>query len=692
MALPLAHAGPRSADDSSLPLIGAPASAYGPAVRSSHGHPNADDLAGLAERQREAGHLAKALHLSTRVRGYAPDNVQAIQTEVSTLSNMGAAYRAWRLAQRHASLFSRSDLDRLRADKAAADIRDALQERRRLDNHYRYAERNKPLRAVLPELDANLAAFPRGSHAYVRTQRDRLFLLRHLGRMQQVIAAYRQLRKEQGPQPPYVTIAAADAYLKQRHPHRADRLYTRVLKAHPGADVEIFIARYYALVDGERYGQAARLLKQISRDTPVWLYGGAHGARSPNWERVDVDQLRVMDAAYRNHEAIAGKRARALYEKAPANPDLINTYATILRWRGWPERASHVTALAAAYAPRAKATRLNIADDARDMGEYDLWHATIAPLALEFPEDTTVWRSEAEWKDRSHPSMSAHAVVGESNGNNLVSGNRDREFDVRLNSPWTRNGLRAYVLQSYRWGSFVGGNASFNRVGVGGEWQWARKHAWAELSNRQLTGDHVGVKLGWSQWLNDQWQYVLLGDTYSTETPLRAERAGLRGRLLQAQVNWRQSESRSASASAGVLDISDGNLRESFSANYSQRVQASARHITRASLSLGYDHNTQPGGPYYNPSDLGSVGVTLHHDWITWRAYDQSLTQNFEATVASEWQSGFGADPGYDLQYGHTWQLSRTWSMNYAIGWGSHVYDGSREHRFYGVFGISGVL
>lgn len=82
-----------------MPPFNAPASAYSPKVRSgSHGHPNADDLAGIAEQHRQKGHLSTALQLSLRVQTYAPDNVQAIQTEVSSLSNMGAAYLAYQLA------------------------------------------------------------------------------------------------------------------------------------------------------------------------------------------------------------------------------------------------------------------------------------------------------------------------------------------------------------------------------------------------------------------------------------------------------------------------------------------------------------------------------------------------------------------------------------------------------------------
>lgn len=677
-----------------IPPANAPAAAYGPAVRSGHGHPDADDLAGLAARLREQGDLAPALHLSTRVRGFSPGNVQAIQTEVSTLSNLGAARRAWQLARAHSSVFARADLDRLRADKVAADIRDALSERRRLERRFEYARRNEPLSAVLPELDAELAAFPAGSVARRRALRDRLFLLDQLGRSREAVTAWQGLRSEGGAQPPYVRAAAAHALYVRHHPHQAAALYAGIIEDDPGVDVDVFIGRYYALLDGEDYGDAGKLLARIARDTPVWLHRpGPHPGRSPNWERVEVDRLRVLDAAYRNRQAAAERRAWLLSVQAPFNTDLINTCATVLRWRGWPRRAAQETALAVAYAPRDKATRLNLADDARDLGQYDRWHAAIVPLAREFPHDTTVRDSLAAWDDRGRPSMSARLEVGRSHGNNVVSGTRDRELLLRLNSPWNAAGWRAFATHDYRWAAYDAGAASFNRVGVGAEWRWGRRHAWGRVSDRQLSGEHTGVQIGWSQWLGDYWHYLVSGDTHSVETPLRAERAGLRGRLLRGQLTWRASESRSASAGLDLLDISDGNLRQSWSADYSQRLQASAHHLTRAGVSLGYDRNSRPGGPYFNPANLVSAGLSVHHDWVTWRRYRHSLTQKFDLVLAAEHQSGYGsAAAGYELRYGHTWALSRTWTLDYALGWGSHVYDGAREYRLFGAFGISGVF
>lgn len=681
-------------DPAHLPLANAPASAYGPAVRPGKHHPNADDIAGLAERQRENGHPAAALQLATRVRSYAPDNLQAIQTEITSLAAMGAVDKAYAMALRPEAHIDTATLQRLRADRAAAHVREAIETRRRMEDHYHYAHRNDALIAALAELDGNLAAFPKDSAVYRRTEFDRIYVLNKLGRMSAVTQSYRQLKNENADIPPYIERVVADAYAVQHQPNKASRIYAKLLAAKKYPEVELAIAQYYALIDGEHYGRAAALLHKIDRSTPYVQNRSRPGKpRQPNPERTEVDQLKVMDASYRNHPALAEQRIRRLHEAAPGNVDLINTYATTVRWRGQPERAQKITELAAAYEPRSKDTRLNLADNARDLGRYDMWRRYIDALAVEFPDDTTVRRSAAELRDRKRPSMSVETRFGRSHGGgSQVTGSRDVQIESRFNSPWTDNGWRGYADYFYSYGSFPQGAARFSRPGIGAEWAWGRKHAWGLVSDDKFTGDKVGVALGWSQWIDDYWQYQLSVDTYSHETPLRAERAGYRGRLYQGAVTWRQDESRSASLGVGALDISDGNLRTMLSAQFTQRIQASAHHLTDASLSAYAEHNDRPGGAYFNPKSSESLGLTLKHDWITWRSYDRSFTQTFQVNVASDWQAHYGAAPSVDVQYGHSWDLSRTWSVHYGVGWSSHVYDGDREQRLYGVFGISGTF
>ncbi|WP_445512329.1 poly-beta-1,6 N-acetyl-D-glucosamine export porin PgaA [Salinicola sp. V024] len=676
-----------------LPAPDAPASAYGDDVRAGpSGQPNADDLAGIAERQRQQGHPATALRLTQRVLGYAPHNPQAIQTQISSLANLGAHRRAEQLRERYQPDWPQATQDRFEADVVTVAIRNGTQEQTRLERRHYYAMSDVELTRSLESLNANLARFPPASEASLRTRFDRLVVLRQLNRFEAVIDDYEALQRDAASVPTYAKSPVADAYLARRQPETAARLYREVIDASPQAPLSVRTGYYYALVESEDYAAATDLLQQMDADTPTWRSRpNSKASPVPNWERSEVDRLQVLDATYRHHEADALNQARGLYRQAPRNTDVINDLSTAQRSRGWCQQAQATAELAAAYAPSDQATRLNIAENAQDLENFPRWQHTIEPLAAQFPTDSAIRRNRLEWQDRQHFSVEGQGRLGRSHGGNAVNGSQDAEYQLRLNSPWSEGGYRAYVEHSYRWGDYEEGAERHDREGVGVERRWLRRHWWAGLSGEHFSDD-LGLELGWSQWLDDHWQYQLRTQTQSPETPLRAERDDLDGRLYQAQVTWRQNESRQATLTLGALDISDGNLRSDAAADLTQRIQASAHHQTRLIGSLSAEHNSQVDSDYYNPEDTHAVGLALEHDWLTWRRYHHSLTQNLSLAAASEWETGYGSAPGYDVTYGHTWQLTRTWSINYGVGWGQHDYEGEREERWLGQFGFEGVL
>lgn len=656
---------------------------------------NATDFAHMAYVYRRDTDAASALRMCARALRMAPQNRLAQQEQIYALELMGSANLAYQLASQHPGLLPLRQMDRLRASATATHIRNGIHQRGYLLDHHRLKERKLPLERALAELNNNIRRFENeGDKAQAQRSRfDRIVVLQELKRMPEAIKAYKAIGKPDREIPVYVRRAAGSAFLYLRHPQRAAVIYQGLIDENPGIDVQVYLGLYYALIECEDYDKALKLIDKLHKVTPAWRRPEPpRRDRVANWERLAVEHVWALDAAYRNREYLADKRLKSLYDRAPYNLDLLNTYATVLRWRGWPEKAAKLTALAQGYAPRNKDTRINVANDARDLGLYDVWGRKITKLRREFPHDTSIAKSNAYWLDRRDPSISSELIVGRSSGGNIVNGNRDRQWNSRLNSPWTHNGWRAYLEHKYLWANFDNGEDSYDRLGAGAEWEWGRKHFWTTVSDDRFTGKNVGVAAGWSQWLNDHWHYSLSADSYSTDTPLRAHQAGLRGRSYNAGINWRDSESRSAYANLGLLAISDGNKRTSFSTGFTQRLQSSAHHITAGSIDLFANHNSRPGGPYFNPEDSRSASLRLQHDWLTWRRYEHSLTQHFDASIGVDWQTGYGSARSYDLLYRHDWRLARTWELHYGLGWGSHVYDGNRENRVYAVVGFSGVF
>lgn len=659
------------------------------------------DLANMAYVYRRAGQPEMALSLTQQALHRSPDNPHVLRENIFALSDLGAAKLALARAQKHRQLFSPEFICQLQANVTSNDISEAVKDRRRLENLYRYKERNLPLEVTLAELDKNRQAFKPYPKLELQTRYDQIYVWRQLDLMKQAVRAFEALPQHPATAdatalksvPAYVRIAAADAYLYLKHPNKAARLYESVINENPGTDVEHYIALYYADIDGEHYAKAETLIEHLHKITPIW---SRKVAKAPNWERLDVDSLWAMDAAYRNNEGLSEQRLRTLSQAAPRNTGLLNLLATVERWRGWPEQSLQTTRMAEAYEPKSKDTRINLADNNRDLEHFSLWGQQINALYSDFPTDTSIQKSLAQWHDRSRPSITSEYTTGKSNGEsnkaNPVNGNRDQELQTRLNAPWTVNGWRAFIDQHYIWSSYDEGPLSYNRLGTGVEWRGDRKHFWAMVDNDQLTGNHVGLSAGWSQWLNDHWQYALSGSTYSLDTPLRAKEAGYSGKSVKGNLTWRQSESREAYLGLGLLSISDGNKRVDLGTGITQRLFASAHHITSGGIDLFAEHNSQPGGPYFNPANSESASVRLEHQWITWRHYERSFTQYFKVSTGYGWQADYGGSPTVDLFYEHKWKFSRTWDLHYGVGWGSNVYDGGRERRLYGLIGFGGVF
>ena len=657
----------------------------------------AEDLADMAYVLRRAGDPAGSLSLSEQalMRGGAVP--QALREEVFALSDLGAAGLAWDKARQHEALFSPEFRDRLRADATASRIRDARRERRRLDDLHRYGARNGPLIAVLRRIDADRVAFAHDPAQELRTRYERIAVLRDLGRMPEAVADFESLPQHPATAsaatlraiPPYVRQAAADAYAAVRRPHRAVALYEGLIQENPKADLAVFLSLYYAYLDCEQYASAERLLAHVRKITPTWI--GLHN-QDVNPERPDIERIWAMDPAYRNREPIAYQRMRALTDRAPASANLLNQQATLERRRGWPEQAQRTAQVAEGYDPGNKDTLLNLADDNRDLGRYAIWGAAITSLYQDFPDDTSIRKSMAQWTDRSEPSITSDYLIGNASGGSALVASREEELHTRLNSPWSSSGWRAFADQNYIWAQYPGAIASFNRAGVGVQWAGERRQASLMASQDQLTGHHPGIDADWSQWLSDQWEYSVSGSTYSLEMPVLAKTAGDSGKSISARVDWRQSESRSAYASATVVAISDGNRQVDTAVGMTQRIYGSAHAITTAGFDLATQNNSRQDSVYFDPTFFDSAEIRLEHQWITWRRYERLFTQDFRLLAGSTWEAGFGAAPTYDLRYEHQWQLSRTWSLQYGAGLNSTVYEGGRQRLVYGLLGFGGVF
>lgn len=529
---------------------------------------------------------------------------------------------------------------------------------------------------------------------YLRFHYDYLYALDFRGRAKAVLDNFTQLNIPLEKLPAYVRHAIADSYLAEQKPKQAELAYKTLLTEKNYPDMIVYSGLYYSYIEQEKYKEAEQLLAKVDHLIPTYKYSQAKGVdKTSHPDRDDYIVLKGMHLAYANHLEQAEKHFEKTVEQAPANESLINNLARVERWREKPLEAKKTISRLNGIDPIAKDTRINEMQNAQALGDIQTWRKTTQNLVQFYPEDSGVIKSRKELDDRNRATISHSTTWGQSKANNSDSvsgqnGLKDREMETRLNSPWIKDNYRLFAWHQDRYGEYNFGDVHNQRYGVGAEWQANRKALSAILS-QSTDGGQAGVRLDWSQWLNDHWQYQLQYNSQA-DIPLQAIDAGEDGQSYRAVLTWQKDESRQIGASYGLTDISDGNKQQEFSTFWRERLFAAPHHITYGTVRGFFGSNSQDQTAYFSPSSHYSAELNLSHDWVTWREYERSFKQHFEAGVGFYKQADYSTKPTYSLQYQHQWQLSRTWQLNYGIGWQYHPYDGHAEQHAYGIFGFEG--
>ena len=529
---------------------------------------------------------------------------------------------------------------------------------------------------------------------YLRFHYDYLYALDFRGRSRTVLDEFTKLNVPLEKLPAYVRHAIADSYLAERQPQQAELAFKTLLTEKNYSDMTVYTGLYYSYIEQEKYKQAEQLLNDVDRLIPTYKYSQAKGVdKSSHPDRDDYIALQGMHLAYANHLGQSEKHFQKQVDLAPANEGLINNLARVERWRDKPLQAKQTIARLNGLTPVAKDTRINQMQNAQALGNIPEWRKSTESLLQYYPEDSGVVKSRKELDDRDRATISHSTTWGQSKAekSDSVSGQnglKDREIETRINSPWIKDNYRLFAWHQDRYGEYRFGDVHDQRYGVGAEWQENRKALSAILS-QSTDGGQAGVRLDWSQWLNDHWQYQLQYDSQAN-IPLQAIDAGEDGQAYRAALTWQKDESRQIGASYGLTDISDGNKQQEFSTFWRERLFDAPHHITYGTVRGFYGSNSQDETAYFSPSNHYSAELNLSHDWVTWREYERSFKQHFEAGVGLYKQADYSARPTYSLQYQHQWQLSRTWQLNYGIGWQYHPYDGHDEQHTYCIFGFEG--
>jgi poly-beta-1,6 N-acetyl-D-glucosamine export porin PgaA len=559
-------------------------------------------------------------------------------------------------------------------DLAAQRIRDA----RQADT----IDRRKVLIDEALELLESAESHPAADSDVVRRSRfDRVVAFRVRESMEAAVSAFEALRAAGYEPPPYVQVAAADAYLSLREPEQAARLYEAVLASGPeglGAQQSLFWAR----LEQEDFTGAFEAIDGLVDHRQV-----APGSPLHRDARITA----AMGRGYANELESAMRRLESILDEHPESDAARRSLATIYRWRGWSRRALALMQPLLAQQPDETRNALLHAALLRDLGRFEEAGDLLEPLRDRHPEDRHVQRDYEDWLRRERWSLSAFGEYGESDGVQQF-GSRGRAWRMRLNAPWIGSYAQPYLRSEYSDATFPEGEAEYDRVGLGVDYRRGRHAVNLEFHRNRRGEDQAGATVGYDLAIDDHWSLAARYESFSTDVPLRARGQGLEGWKAEAALRWQASESLGLRLGVSRLGISDGNRRDAALLSFDHRLRVSAHHTTDGRVDLYGARASQPGGPYFNPERDASLTYQVRHDWLTWRRYENSFTQRFLAAAGGYWQDGFDAQGIGLARYEHLWQIGQDWFLHYGVGYSSRVYDGSRESRMDGQFWLRGVF
>lgn len=641
---------------------------------------------------RLAGRPTAALIASQRVLQQVPDHGEAYQHQVRALNDVGSISRALALVEARPALFPQDLHMYLRAQRAAQQVRWGEDEATNPSLHFQSTDRAlELLNDIAQELETTEQAGTEGkplaadsSENWLRNQRDRVLALRQRERMAEAVELFETLTQLDENIPIYTLAAAADAYLYERQPRKAQDLYRRILEQDQ-FNYNARVALYWALIESEQFSEATAHIDALAAEAPMFR------GTTPYWQKLYLDSTAAMARAMANQPAEAQQQLNALLVDAPASALIRRELATVYRWRGWPNLALEEARIALAYEPEEVSGQLLYSTLLYDLEQYSEAAEWIERLHLDYPGNLHVQRQYRTSRDRQRWGISTQVGYGDSSGFREY-GSYNWSMQTRLDAPWLNDHFRPYATHYYASARFPEDRGRYERSGIGIEWRKQRHHLYGE-AHRSLTGDsESGMTLGYDVNVGDYWSFATRHERSSTEVPLRARSEGLDGDLSEIAARWQADESFNVRLGLSRLSIRDGNTRNAGMFSVERRLFASAYHVTTGALDVYASRASREGGSYFNPVRDASVTIGLTHDWLTWRHYERSFTQNFGVYVGQYQQAGFGSAPIADLSYRHEWHLTRSMRLRYGVGLSTRVYDGNRERHFNGELGLEVLL
>jgi len=632
--------------------------------------------------EREALHTA-VLQRASRAHDLAPRKDYVTREYIDALQRAGLAEPALRMADSRPDLVDAAQRRRLQLDYAASLTRLAELPTRREQNRHQLADQAIALYdRWISEWEAQGGA---AADDALRARADRLHALHARSRMAEVVQGYAALRERAPAVPGHVLQDVASAYLYLRQPEDASVLYRASLENGSAAPADRSGSQsglYYALLEDERHEQAAFTLAQARKEQPVWRMVKGKPERLPNDLNLYLAQTAIQGDFYSGHTRRSARDMRALVMRAPNNTILRTALAEIQRGRLRPRAAERELKMAETLASRDDAVVAGQAYTALDLQEWGQARLLLDDAEGRSPESLTTQQLARRWAVHQKAELRIGADRGLAN-DSPIAGEGDLRVDAVLYSPPMGDNWRAFGGGGYGQGKFEEGNAHYRWLLAGVEWRGRDLTAEGEISTHSYgEGAKPGLRLSADHDLDDHWRIGASAALRTTETPLRALRAGIYANRFQVRARWRADDQHEWTLALTPSHFSDGNKRIEALVTGRRRIQTSPRLKTDLGMELSASRNTRRDTLYFNPrADLMAL-PTLRFTHLLYRRYENTLEQQLTLGAGLYAQRGHGAGAIGLIGYGLRHRANDVLDVGITMTGTSRPYDGRREREF----------
>lgn len=627
------------------------------------------------------GDHASAADVLQRLTALDPDDTSAKRDLAVVTNRMGAAPLAMEQLESIPDATRLPEWPDIALARGAMLIRWGTVDNTSSDPALRFAAADRALNENTRIIETLSRSDPPRPDALRRARFDRVLALRNRLRMREAASLYEALGEKYGAQiPPYVRVAAADAYLYLEQPQRARDLYLQARQESGEEDEAASLGLFYSYVECEQFDEAYALIGQLAERARKFDPTFRPAAVNPAHLRLRIVQ--AMSRSYGGQQAEAGAMLDDLQRAAPFNSELRANRARWMAARGWLRQARDEFIMLRSEDPNYPAAAVGIADTQLALNEYRSAEAGIAALTQDYPEDKGVQDLQRLWQLHNMRELTVESSFGRGSG--AVVGNRDHSVETFLYSAPFAYNYRAFARAYDAEADFDGGTAYRRRLGAGLEYRDRDYTIMGAVSAGIKDDTDAAIDLGLEWRPDDYWTAKATASTSADNIPLRARSQGVTARGAEGQIVYRWHESSQVRAGLGIQDFSDDNMRRTWNLGYLQRLVATPRYKLDIDVAASGSSNSEvPTALYFNPRRDQSLDLTFINEWLVTRHYSDSVVNRLMVSAGDYAQRGFGSGMSWDVRAEQQREWDRRLSLRYGIGRSSHPYDGIDEKRNY---------